>query len=280
MKKYLGSLQVVCVFAAMGFAGTSMATAQVQASGPEGPPKVLVIMREFLKPGKAGMAHDKTESAVAQAFAASNFADHYIGMDALSGRSRSLFLIGFDSFAQWGKDTAAMMKDPTLGPAFDTAQQADGELLSSNDAGVFVYQPDKSVGVRDDIGHMRYMEITAIKVRPGHDADWDTLAKMHNSIYGNMPNAHWAVYEEVFGAESGGVYIVLTALRSLAEVDQHRLAGKQAWSSASADQKKQAEELEASTFESIETNLFAFNPKSSYPSERWKTADPDFWGQK
>ena len=279
-KKQLGSMVALCLFAGIGFTGITPATAQDQASGATPPPKVLVIMREYLKPGKGGMAHQKTERAFVQAMTNAKSPDHYIAMDSMSGQSRSLFFLGFDSFGDWGKDTEAMMKDPSLAASFDSAMQADGELLKSYDTGVFVYQPDKSVSSAVDIAHMRYVAITMIKVRPGHDEDWDTLAKMHDSIFGKDPNAHWAMYEKSYGADSGSIYIVLAPMRSLAEIDQRRAASKQAWEAVSADDKKKAEDLEASTFESIEVNLFAFNPKISYPSPIWVKADPDFWGQK
>ena len=44
-----------------------MAAAQDPSSGSMAPPKVLVLYREFLKPGKQGASHEKTESAFVQA---------------------------------------------------------------------------------------------------------------------------------------------------------------------------------------------------------------------
>ncbi len=101
-KKQFGSMIVLCLIAGIGFTAASItATAQEQASGATPPPKVLVIMREFLKPGKAGAAHQKTESAFVQAFTAAQWPEHYIAMNSLSGRPRTLFFLGYDSFADW-----------------------------------------------------------------------------------------------------------------------------------------------------------------------------------
>lgn len=278
-KKHVGSMIALCIFAGIGFTGITTASAQDQASGATPPPKVVVIMREFLKPGKSGLAHQKTESAFVQAFTNAKSPLHYFAMDSLSGKSRSLFFMGFDSFGDWGKADQAMMQNPTLAQAFDSAMLADGELLSSYDEGVFVYQPDKSVAAAVDIAHMRYMEITRIMVRPGHGADWDALAKMHDDIYRKVPDAHWAMYKKTFGSYSGGLYLAITPMRSLAEIDQRQADGKKAWDAVSAGDKKKFQDLEASTIESIEDNLFAFNPKISYPAESWVKADPSFWGQ-
>ncbi|MGC1782673.1 MAG: hypothetical protein WA708_09155 [Acidobacteriaceae bacterium] len=281
MKKYLGSLAALCLlFAGVGLTAPSTATAQDQAAGAMPPPNVLVIIREFLKPGKSGSMHEKSESAFVRAMTQANSPTHYIAANSLSGRSRALFFIGYDSFADWGKDNEALMGNSSLSQAYDSAQQADGELLTSIDTNVFVFQPDMSVSPNINVGRVHYWEITMLKVRPGHDEDWEALAKLHNDVFGKMPNAHWTVWEKYFGAESGGLYIVTTGLRSLAELDQHRAAGHRAWSQASADQKKKMSDLEASTFESIETNLYAVDPKMSYIADSWRTADPGFWGQK
>ena len=43
---------------------------------------------------------------------------------------------------------------------------------------------------------------------------------------------------------------------------------------------KKLGELEAAAVESRQTNLFAFNPRMSYPPDAWVNADPDFWKPK
>jgi hypothetical protein len=73
----------------------------------DGPPNVLVIHREYLKPGKGGMLHDRSENAFVHAFAEAKSLYHYFALDSLSGVSRSLFLFAYDSFADWEKKTAA-----------------------------------------------------------------------------------------------------------------------------------------------------------------------------
>jgi hypothetical protein len=68
MKRTMGFWLVVALLA--GSAVTL--TAQATADGVMPPPKVLVVLREFLKPGKAGSPHQKTESAFVQAFTGQN----------------------------------------------------------------------------------------------------------------------------------------------------------------------------------------------------------------
>jgi hypothetical protein len=284
MKKHSELLTTLCVFAGLsfgglGFAGPSIAVAQEQPGGITPPPKVLVLQREFLKPGKAGSAHEKSESAFVQAMKQANAPEHYFAVNSLSGKSRTVFFIGYDSFADWQKDMDSMMKNTTLAQQFDSAQEADGELLSSYDSGAFVYREDLSLRAPVDIAHMRYMEITIFNVRPGHRHDWETLAKMYNDAWQKVAGAHWATYEKLYGADSGGMYLVITPMKSLAEVDQEMVDDKQFTAGMSAEDRKKMGDLSASTIKSDETNLFLFDPKMSYVPDNWKNADPGFWGQ-
>jgi len=88
-----------------------------EKAGEMPPPKVLVIMREFLKPGRTGTTHEKSERAFGQAFRAANRPTEYLAIDSLSGKPRSLFLAGYDSFAAWEEDVQAAQKNTTLSAA-------------------------------------------------------------------------------------------------------------------------------------------------------------------
>ncbi len=281
MKKHFASLEALCLlFAGLGFAGLRTAAAQEQPGGVTPPPKVLVIYNEILKPGHGGSAHQKTENAFVEAFSAAKWPEHYMAMDALSGRERSLFFAGYDSFEAWQKDLAATEKDAALSTALDNARLADGELLESHEVSAYVYRDDLSLRAPVDIAQMRYMEITIFHVRSGHRADWDALVKMYISAFQKMPNAHWAAYEKTYGVESGSRYIVITPMKSLAEADREMADEKGFASAMGPDQMKKLRGLTASSIEPGESNVYMINPKMSYVSDAWVKADPAFWGQK
>jgi hypothetical protein len=246
-----------------------------------GPPKVLVIMREYLKPGKAGSTHEKTESAFVHAMAAAKWPTHYFGMDSLSGPSRSLFFVGYPSFAAWEKDNLATQKNATLSAALDRASVADGDLLSEYESSASVYRDDLSLRSTVDIAHMRYFEITQFVVRPGHEREFEALAKIYVDGYGKaVPDAHWATFERQYGASTGAsvgdVFLVLNPMKSLAEVDSSFADSKKFADAMSESDKKKMVELTAACIESVQTNLFTFNPKESYPPDEWIKAD-SFW---
>lgn len=263
------------------FLGSCAASAQDPNMGP---PKVLVIIREYLKPGRAGSMHEKTESAFVRAMAAAKWPTHYFGVDSMSGPSRSLFLVGYPSFEAWEKDTAATQKNATLSAAFDRAGIADGDLLTSYESSTSVYREDMSLRSNVNIAQMRYFEITQFVVRPGHEKEFEALAKMYVDGYGKtVPDARWATFERQYGASPGGlvgdVFIVFNPMKSLAEVDSGFGDSKKFADSMSEGDKKKLAELTAASIESVQTNLFAFNPKESYPPEEWIKAD-SFWKPK
>jgi hypothetical protein len=280
MKKQLGLFAAVC-FLVAGFAFTApqIATAQDQGAVTQ-PPKILAINREFVKPTGFGSAHQQSETALAQAMAQANSPDHYSGWVALTGKLRVLFISGFDSYADYQKMAGNMGlgNNSAESQAYDRLQRADSKLLTQMDSAVFSYQPDMSLNAAVDIAHMRFLEITAIRIRPGQDDNWHKLAKLHDSIFGNMPGAHWAMFEGTFGSGSG-LFLAISPMKSLADIDANMVAGKQAWVAASADQKQQIRQLEQAAFESIETNLYAADPNMSYVGDKWKNADPSFWKQ-
>jgi hypothetical protein len=241
---------------------------------------VLQITREYTKPGKSGIAHEKTESAFVQAMARAKWPTHYLGMTSLSGKSRALFLTPYASFEAWEKDNLATEKNTALAAALDRADVADGELLESVDQGVFVYREDLSLRPMADLSHMRYLEIVAYHVRPGHTREWTGLVKMVRAgDEKGVPDSHWAVFQELYGGE-GGTFLVLEARKSLAELDRRSQENAQFEAAMGEEGMVKLGELIRATVESSSHQLFVFNPRMSYVPDEWIKADPEFWKPK
>jgi hypothetical protein len=245
-----------------------------------GPPPVLVIQREFVKPGKSGLVHEKSESAYVAAMRAAKWPTPYLAMTSMSGRPRALFMLGYGSFADWEKDNKAMEKNATLSAALDKLGVIDGDLLTEFNQSVFTYDAEYSLRTHDVV-HDRYFEISQYHIKPGHRAEWIELMKMYKDGYGKAgtPLANWAVYESYYGEDNGGLYLSISAMKTLAEDDQTMGDGKKFSDAIGADGMKKVRELTAACIESVQTNLFEFSPKMSYASEDWIKADP-FWKPK
>jgi hypothetical protein len=243
-------------------------------------PKVLQITREYTKPGKAGAVHDRSESVFVQAMARAKWPTHYLGMTSLSGKERALFLTRYASFEAWEQDNAAVEKNAALSAALDRAGMADGDLLDEIDQGAFMFRDEMSLRPVADLSHMRYLDISVYHVRPGHDSEWTELVKMVKDAYEkSVPTAHWGMYELVYGG-SGDTYLVLTARKTLAEVDRAFAEDDPKFEAAMGEEgMKKLSKLVGASVDSSEHELFAFNPHMSYVDEEWIKAD-SFWKPK
>lgn len=264
----------------LAIAFVCVTAAQAQSEGTS-VPKVLQITREYTKPGKAGQAHEKMEAAFVQAMAKAKWPVHYLALTSLSGKQRALFMTRYPSFEAYEKDGAAVEKNAALSASLERAGVADGELLDSEDQGVFFYEEEMSLRPRPDLSHMRFMEISVYHVRPGHDKDWAEAVKMVKAAYEKaVPEAHWGMFRQMYGGEEG-TYLVLIAHETLAQIDRGLLEDEKKFTSAMGeDGMKKLEELVAAGVESSQHQLFAFSPSMSYIYDEWIKSDPDYWRPK
>lgn len=248
----------------------------------DGPPKVLVIQREYLKPGKGGMLHDRSESAFVKAFSSGEPNVHYFAMDSLSGPSRSLFLAGYDNFADWEKQLSAVDANKEKAAAIDQATLADGDLLSNYESVALMLRPDLSLN-KGSIHGTRYFEITTFVVKPGHMHEFEELAHMYADTFRKVaPDTHWDCFEVMYGSvvpgvPTGGTFVVINTMKSLNETDKGVADSEKFAKELGSSGMAKAEELTAASIETTATNLFQINPRMSNPLPEWVKQDPDFW---
>lgn len=276
MKKMVGlSLGIILLSA-----GSGLMLAQTNPDGTTNPPKVLIIQREFLKPGKAGSLHEKSEAAFVRAMQEAKWPQHYFALNSMSGPSRALFILAYKSFADAEKDNTSMAHNKVLSEAFDRAAIADGDLLSGYDSSAWTYDEDTSQRASVKIEQMRYMEMTVIRIKPGHIHEWNELAKMYKDGFADIPTAHWATFDNQYGRDLGDAFLIVSPMASLSEVDQELADQKSFVKAMGPDGMKKLSEMSADCIVSIETNLFEISPKMSYPPADWVDKNPDFWRPK
>ncbi len=267
----------LCVLVGGAFAAPNLKAQQAEAKVTP-PPKVLVMDVEFLKPGKSGSPHQKTESAFVAAAKNAKSQNNYLASQAVSGPPRTLFTWGYDSFAAFEKQ----LKEESTGPMaaqLDSAFQADGVLLDSMHRSIFVLHDDMSVNAPCAIGTMRYFQISRLKLHPGQRKNWEDFMKMwKDAVAKTEPDAHIAVFSEAYGWENGGVWIIVHPMKSLAEVDSMNASNDKFRQNVSDYAHYQ--ELLGTVLESSQNNIYAFDPAMSYVSDDWVNADPAFWNKK
>jgi hypothetical protein len=262
----------VCVGAGV----VSATTAQDKPAAPQ----VLQITREYVKPGRQGVAHEKAESAFVNAMKRAKWPTHYLAMTSLSGKPRVLFLTSYASFDAWQKDADATAQNGVLSSALDKAAMADGDILDSMDQAVLYFEEEQSLKPRADLSQFRYMEVSVYHVKPGKNKEWEDAVKMVKAGYEKgVPDAHWGMFSLTYGGD-GGEYVVLTGHKDLAEIDKGFADGKQFGAAMGEEGMKKLSELVASCVESSSHQLFAFNPAMSYVSDEYVKQDPTFWGPK
>ena len=269
-------LSPVVLGLSLAVAGSTLSAAQTTPSTF----KILQVVREDTKPYKGGAAHDKTESAFVQAMIKSKFPAHYICLNSMSGRSRSLYLTIYDSFAEWEKDNQIVEKNAALSAELERDSIADGELLEQVENMIYTTVPGLSYKPRPDLTQARYVEMSVFHVRAGHREEWEKLGKMVKDAHEKAgTSAHWTMYEVAFGPNDG-TYMALSADNSMADIDTGYAENKKFGEALGPDGLKELRSLFASAVDSSYSQLFSINPKQSYPMDEWVKGNPDFWKPK
>ena len=277
MKRIVLGMLCACLLSA----GALVVKAQEdKMEGMHHPPKVLVVMREFVKPGKSGAVHEKTEALFVQAFARAKWPTQYIGMESLSGKSRAIFLTGYDSFAAWEKDTMAVAKNAALSAAISHAADVDGALLDGIDSSTYFSRGDLSLKDDVDLSKTRYFDIGIFHIKPGHGTEFENASKSVMAAFAKAnPNAHWAAYQSAYGT-TDGTYVFFTLRKSASEIDDDFSHYKDFGMAMGEDGMKKLDEASANSIESSESQIFMINPRMSYVGEELIKGDPDFWKPK
>jgi hypothetical protein len=244
-----------------------------------GPPKILQIFREEVKPGKAP-AHEVVEAGWPRAFARANWPSHYLAITSLTGPSEAWFMTGYESFAAWEADSRNVDKNTGLKKELDQLEAKDGELRSGGRSLVASFREDLSNQPNVDIGKMRYFRIVMFRVKPGHDSQFPEAVKIVKAAYEKAKLAvPWAAYQ-ISAGMTGPTFLILIPMKSLDEVDTAISLSKTLQEAEGEEGAKKLQAIAADAYVSVESNIFAFNPKMSYPPKEWVAADPDYWKPK
>jgi hypothetical protein len=261
----------------MGLAVTGIA--QTPAEMPS-PPKVLVIAREVVKTGQ-GPAHEKWEAGWPRAFAKANWPVRYLAATSLTGESRVLFFVGYDSEEAWEKDNLAIQKNAALNAQIEALSAKDADFLKESATSVFTYMPEISYHPDVPMATMRYFRIAAVQVKPGHNDHFVEVRKLVRAAHEKAGlSDHFAVYHRTAGG-STGLYLIFVPMKSLSEDDQFESMHGAAYKAAlGEDGQKKLAEFAMQGEESVESSIFEFSPKMSYPPKAFVDMDPAFWAPK
>jgi hypothetical protein len=271
----------LCVGIALSVSAASGLLAQTPPA-PSGPPKVLQIFREEVKAGRAA-AHQKWETGWPKAFAKANWPTNYLTMVSVTGPTEAWFMTAYDSFAAWGKDIEGLDKNTAFKNEYDRLSEGDAQFLSGARSIVAAFREDLSTpvpAVPVVLPKMRYFRVITFRVRPGHDSDFMDAAKMIRAGYEKAKvELGWATYQIVSGMATP-TFMVFLPMKSLDEIDTGLMNSKKLADAQGEENQKKLAKMAADGYLSVETNIYAFDPKMSYPAKDFAAADPEFWNPK
>ncbi|MEP6920220.1 MAG: hypothetical protein ABI967_03765 [bacterium] len=251
----------------------------------EGPPKVLLIVREEIKPGMMD-DHNRHSAEFASIFSQLQTPNHRLAMVPVAGSENEvLYVTGAESFGELEgimQATDKKMSDPNPSVKAQMARlqnEAPGMHNGMRDM-MAIYRPDLSFNPGVPVATMRYFSITTVRVRPGHDAQFtETTQKVINPARqkAKVDGLHVAVYQIISGAP-GGTYMAFRLLKSLAEFDSGIAAKVRA--AMTDDQKKEADKSVSDAIMSSEASTYMLMPKMSYVDSAMAAGDPEFWHPK
>ncbi len=206
-----------------------------------------------------------------QPYAEGGAAVNVIGMSSIAGFSETWLVELHDSFASL-EDL-----DKTLGALAPNSSTATPDvLLSPSRTLIGLYRPGLSYRpdqAAQSIAKMRYFDVVIYRVRPGTEADLGKLLRARqfglDSINLDRPDV---VYQIVSG-EPDGTFIALTPLPSLRVMDDGRPATPVYAEGEQAAARKATADMDLSR----EHLWFRIDPRISYVSDSFASADAGFW---
>lgn len=273
MRKSLILVFAMCVFV---FAALPAAAQQQPQMGP---PKVLSIFREEIKAGR-GSAHQNLEAGYVRALQKAKWPVYSLAMTPAVGGTDAWFITAYDSFASMEKDRQNTEKNAQMSADFDRLDALDAEFRTGQRSIVCVLNEGLTYGGNFDVSQMRYFTVNTVRVRPGHDQEWQEARKiLVEAVRKANPNAHSIVYGVAAGMPNG-TYLVFTPRKSLAEMDPNPAMGKAIQDAIGEDNAKKRQKLLADSVISTETIIYGFSPKMSYVPKEWAKTGGEFWTPK
>lgn len=249
-----------------------------------GPPPVLLIVREEIKPGKMP-AHNLHSASFARIFRQLQTTSYRIAMVPVAGSENEvIYITALDTFKEMeetGRDTDKRMASVSgaMKSELDRLEKEAPDLHAGMRDMFAVYRPELSYDAGVDVRQMRYFAITTVRVRPGQDDQYAEYIRNVTNVARTKAKAelHIAAFQIIAGSPST-TYMFFRPMKSLAEYDLR--IGPRVRDAMSDDQKKKADKLAGESVVFSETSVYAFNPQMSYVPKDFAAGDPTFWNPK
>ena len=269
MNKWLRSVAGL----SLALAGSLAVHAQTPAVPP---PNILNIETNNIKPYQDG-SYDTVASQYPALSQQLKDPTHFLGMEALTGSTRAIYLFGYDSCEALQKNEEWLLGDAATDAKFDALDARQASNVSEVDYTVWHYRPDLSNNVAGaDIPHSHYWEVVIFHMRSGHDEQFEELAKLYRDANVKIgQNIPWAAYEGQMGVTDA--YLILVPMTSLKDQDTGLAHAKDFGAALGDEGRHRMNKLSEEGVASVEDNIWMVIPEWSYVEKSWITADPQYW---
>jgi hypothetical protein len=256
-----------------------------------GPPKVIALSREEIKPGR-GAAHARSAASFVAAANKANAPLHRIALVPISGDDNAVvYLQAFGSFADVEASYKQMQETVAANAAFkaelDRLDREEVDQHASQRTAYYTLRADLSYEPRtaDQTAKARFMSVTTTRIKPGRAPDYvDYIKSLNVARKKAGVDAHTAVYQVATGA-ANGTFLVFSSLRSLSDLDDMRERTEQSQKAlddalGGAEVVRQRRLLISEIVADGFNTIYAMEPSLSRPTAQIAAADPDFWNPK
>ena len=238
---------------------TALLTFRAFAQTPSEPPNLIRLHRIGSAPGAGvGFIRPYIDGRVPVTV---------LGMVAISGPSETWLLEALDSFA------ALEDVDKALNAVATVAAPPGNSLIGIYRPGLS-YRPQEAIKL---VPMARYFQVSIYRIRPGTDSEFADLVKLRRAGFDSINLDRPEMSYQIISGAPSPTYIFLAPLTGLRTLDDG-LAKSPAYADKVGETATKARKnIVAEAEVSRESLLLRVDPLSSYVSDSFASADPEFW---
>ncbi len=257
-------------------------SSQTEMKAENAPPPILLLGREYVKPGKAA-AHEKLETAWSQAYAKANWPNYTLALDAITGTPEVWFCSGYPTYEALQKDNESVRAHPALMAETDRYAAQEDQYLTEMRRWILSYREDLSYQPNVNIGGFHNWMVDVIRVKVGHGPHFADIRKLINAAHEKAKmDEHMVVYQVAAGGPMG-TFVVFQPMPDIKFVDTVAKThgnGSDYYNALGDEGRKQVADFMMNEVQNYDRHLFATSPSMSYMPKDVVAADPAFWSPK
>jgi hypothetical protein len=249
---------------------------QAQQAESSAPPAVLQIYRDSVKPSKIA-EYSRIEGEAAQACARASTWP-YLAIQSITGPQEVWFISGFDSYAAMERSAEPFARNAALSGELNRLLEAKANLVAEPHAVFAHYRDDLSSNSGLMQPRTRFLTVTVVTVRPGHEREYEEIHRTLKSVRQRAGATDNRVTYQVVSGMPKNIYFIFSAHRSLQNAGIALDPAVDDYAAEVDDStRNRLDDYRRVAVQSSETWLFSVSPAMSNPAGEWIADDPEFW---